>query len=194
MAVAVAPNGNVYVGNANSANVTEISPLTVTTSPTSPACAQAVTFNISGGDSERDSGGELRGRQPHGHHPLDVIGSGQSTHAYTVGTFTATVNGNPSSVTVSPNPTTTALSVTPNPSARGQSVTVCATITPAPATTSVPTGTVAFTLPKGQTQMVAVSASGQACFTTTALTSGTLTATYSGDNCFTGSTPAPPSP
>ncbi len=104
--MAVAPNGNVYVGNANSANVTEISPLTVTTSPTSPACAQPVTFNISGGDSERDSGGELRGRQPHGHRPLDVIGSGQSTHAYTVGTFTATVNGNPSSVTVSPNPTT----------------------------------------------------------------------------------------
>lgn len=49
VAVAVAPNGNVYVGNANSANVTEISPLTVTTSPTSPACAQPVTFNISGG-------------------------------------------------------------------------------------------------------------------------------------------------
>ncbi|QNT96954.1 hypothetical protein HEP81_06720 [Streptomyces griseofuscus] len=62
--------------------------------------------------------------------PLDVTGSGQRTHAYTVGTFTATVNGNPTSVIVSPNPTTTALSVTPNPSACGQSVTVCATIIP----------------------------------------------------------------
>jgi hypothetical protein len=82
--------------------------------------------------------------------------------------------------------------VTPNPSTCGQSVTVCATITPGPATTSVPTGTVTFTLPNSQTQMVPVNASGQACFTTTALTTGTLTAAYSGDSCFTGSTTSTP--
>lgn len=124
--------------------------------------------------------------------PLDATGSGQTTHTYTAGTFTATVNGNPTPVTVSPNPTTTTLSVTPNPSTCGQNVTVCATITPAPATTTVPTGTVTFTLPNGQTQMVPVNASGQACFTTTALTTGTLTAAYDGDSCFIGSTAGTP--
>lgn len=124
--------------------------------------------------------------------PLDATGSGQTTHTYTAGTFTATVNGNPTPVTVSPNPTTTTLSVTPNPSTCGQSVTVCATITPAPATTTVPTGTVTFTLPNGQTQVVPVNASGQACFTTTALTTGTLTAGYGGDSCFTGSNASTP--
>ncbi|MFJ8095551.1 hypothetical protein [Streptomyces griseofuscus] len=104
LAVAVAPNGNVYVGNANSANVTEISPLTVTTSPTSPACAQPVTFNISGGTPNGTAVVNFGDASPTVTVPLDVTGSGQRTHAYTVGTFTATVNGNPTSVIVSPTP------------------------------------------------------------------------------------------
>ncbi|MEU8913987.1 hypothetical protein [Streptomyces nigrescens] len=176
LAVAVAPNSNVYVTNANSANVTEISPLTVTTSPASPVCGQPVTFSISGGTPNGTAVVDFGDSSPTVTVALDASGSGQTTHTYTAGTFTATVNGNPTPVTVNPNPTTPTLSVTPNPSTCGQNVTVCATITPTTATTIVPTGTVTFTLPNGQTQMVPVNASGQACFTTTALTTGTLTA------------------
>lgn len=190
--VAAAANSNVYVTNANSANVTEISPLTVTTSPASPRCGQAVTFSISGGTPNGTAVVNFGDASPTVTAALDATGSGQTTHTYTAGTFTATVNGNPTPVTVSPNPTTPTLSVTPNPSSCGQSVTVCATITPAPGTTSVPMGTVTFTLPNGQSQMIPVNGVGQACFTTTALTTGTLTAAYSGDSCFTGSTASTP--
>lgn len=83
--------------------------------------------------------------------------------------------------------TSTALTSAPNPSTSGQSVTFTATVTSG---SGVPAGTVTFT--EGATTWasnVAVNGSGQASFSTTALTVGshTLTATFNGASGWLGS-------
>jgi len=83
--------------------------------------------------------------------------------------------------------TTTSLVSSVNPSTVGQSVTFTATVTPAGAGT--PTGTVTFfdgATPLGTSPLVGTTAT----FSTSALSVGThpITATYSGDTTFTGST------
>ncbi|MDF2935675.1 MAG: hypothetical protein K0Q90_1048 [Paenibacillaceae bacterium] len=119
------------------------------------------------------------------------------------------------SVTVNTPETTTTLTATPDPSFAGQSVTVTATvvaddliqiyslpnnsptdwpvnwpiITP---TVGIPTGTVTFTGPGGLNETVALNGLGQASFTTTTLETGTITATYNGDNIFVSSTGTTP--
>jgi hypothetical protein len=83
--------------------------------------------------------------------------------------------------------TTTTLTSSPNPSVGGQSVTFTATV--AASGSGVPTGTVTFT--DGSTSLGAGTLSGGiATFSTSALTAGThsITATYSGDANFAGST------
>ncbi|MDX3099057.1 Ig-like domain repeat protein, partial [Streptomyces sp. ME19-03-3] len=125
-------------------------------------------------------------------------GSGQACFTSTTltsGTITATYNGDTCAagsagtvtVTVNPATTTTSVTATPNPSVCGQSVTVCATVAINAPGTGTPTGTVTFTGPGGLNQTVALNGSGQACFTSTTLTSGTITATYNGDTCRAGS-------
>ena len=83
--------------------------------------------------------------------------------------------------------TSTALTSAPNPSTSGQSVTFTATVTSG---SGVPAGTVTFT--EGATTWasnVAVNGSGQAAFSTTALSVGshTLTATFTGASGWLGS-------
>ncbi|HYR27812.1 MAG TPA: M14 family zinc carboxypeptidase, partial [Thermoanaerobaculia bacterium] len=83
--------------------------------------------------------------------------------------------------------TSTALASAPNPSAFGQSVTFTATVTSG---SGVPAGSVTFT--EGATTWasnVAVNGSGQAAFSTTALSVGshTLTATFTGASGWLGS-------
>jgi carboxypeptidase T len=83
--------------------------------------------------------------------------------------------------------TSTALASAPNPSTFGQSVTFTATVTSG---SGVPAGTVTFT--EGATvwaSNVAVNGSGQAAFSTTALSVGshTLTATFTGASGWLGS-------
>ncbi|WP_442815696.1 beta strand repeat-containing protein [Streptomyces sp. NBC_01795] len=129
--------------------------------------------------------------------PLNASGQACLTStALASGTVTATYNGEgpcfagssgTASVTVNPASTTTAVSVTPNPSVCGQSVTVCAQVTTSAPGSGTPTGTVTFTGPGGLNQTVPLNASGQACFSSTALASGTITATYNGASCFAGS-------
>ncbi|OEV10929.1 hypothetical protein AN219_29875, partial [Streptomyces nanshensis] len=54
-----------------------------------------------------------------------------------------------------------------------------------------PTGTVTFTGPGGVNVTVVVDATGKACFSSTSLTSGTITAHYNGEGpCFAPSTGA----
>ncbi|MEU7544371.1 Ig-like domain repeat protein [Streptomyces sparsogenes] len=90
--------------------------------------------------------------------------------------------------TVSRASTTTAVTATPNPSTVGQTVTLSATVTPVPPGTGVPTGRVVFTTPGGL-EVTAPVQNGQAVVTVGSLPLGTttVTATYSGDSCFEGS-------
>jgi predicted secreted protein len=129
-------------------------------------------------------------------------GSGQATFttsALSLGThsITATYNGDannaastsaPLNQVVGQAPTTTALQSSVNPSTAGQSVTFTATVTG----TSV-TGTVTFKDGATTLATVALNGSGQATFTTSALSVGThsITASYSGDVDDAPSTSAP---
>jgi hypothetical protein len=85
--------------------------------------------------------------------------------------------------------TQTTLSSSVNPSVYGQSVTFTATVSGLPPATSIPTGNVTFS--DGGTVLgnVSLNSSGQATDTTSALSPGnhTITAVYSGDTNFTGS-------
>jgi fibronectin-binding autotransporter adhesin len=86
--------------------------------------------------------------------------------------------------------TTTTLASSLNPSASGQSVTFTATVTPG--TAGTPTGTVQFFDGSTLLATVAINSSGVATFTTSTLSVGrhNMTATYSGDGSFSGSTSA----
>ncbi|WP_055553018.1 Ig-like domain-containing protein [Streptomyces sp. NBRC 110028] len=163
------------------ANVTVAPPSTCTPTGT-------VTFVIAGGPT-------LTGT---------LNASGQvcvTTSAIPVGTHavTATYSGNTGvaasssasvPITVNQASTTTTLTSAPNPSTPGQNVTFTATVTAVPPATGTPTGTVTFAISGGPTLTGTLNASGQATVSTSALTAGphTVTATYGGDGCFTGST------
>jgi hypothetical protein len=95
------------------------------------------------------------------------------------------------SQTVQQDSTTTSLSSSASAAQIGQSLTFTATVTPA--SSGMPTGTVTFengTTVLGVAIVAATSSGAQASFTTSALAIGSysVTAVYSGDNSFTGST------
>ncbi|MFJ5225822.1 Ig-like domain repeat protein, partial [Streptomyces sp. NPDC088400] len=178
---------------------------TVTATPNPSVCGQAVTLCATVTANPPSSGtptGTVTFTGPGGFSQTATLNaSGQAcvttTQLHSSGTVTATYNGESTcflgssgtvTVTVNEASTTTTVTATPNPSVCGQSVTVCATVVAIPPGSGTPTGTVTFTGPGGLNQTVALNASGQACFTTTALVSGTVTATYNGeDTCFLGS-------
>ncbi|MFE1326227.1 Ig-like domain repeat protein, partial [Streptomyces sp. NPDC058741] len=118
----------------------------------------------------------------------------------TTGTVTVTYNGDtcftPStgtaSLTVNRAASSATVSVNPNPSVCGQSVTVCATVMAVAPGNGTPTGTVTFTGPGGLALTAPLGAQGTACVTAGSLTTGTVTATYNGDTCFTPSTGTAP--
>ncbi|MFT9849461.1 BMQ_0737 family morphogenetic spore coat protein [Aneurinibacillus sp. REN35] len=89
--------------------------------------------------------------------------------------------------------TTTTLTSSPNPSAYGQPVTFTATVVSVPPGLGTPTGTVTFT--EGATVLgtASLDGDGTAALTTNGLSAGThqITAIYSGDANFQGSTSAP---
>jgi YVTN family beta-propeller protein len=87
--------------------------------------------------------------------------------------------------------TTTGLASTPNPSNLGESVMFTATVTVTPPGSGTPTGTVTFFAGNTTLGQVALPASGEAVYTTSALTAAgsyNITASYSGDANFRGST------
>ncbi|MFE9063269.1 beta strand repeat-containing protein [Streptomyces violaceusniger] len=193
-------SGSVTIGQAASTT-------TLTITPASPVCGQAVTlcaqvttnapgtcvptgtvtFVIAGGPTLT---GTLNASGQ-----ACVTTSAIPTGAHAV---TATYGGNTGvagssasgSVTVGQATTTTTLTSSPNPSAPGQNVTFTATVTPVPPATGTPTGTVTFVISGGPTLTGTLNASGMATASTNALTTGahTVTATYGGDTCFGGST------
>ena len=85
-------------------------------------------------------------------------------------------------------PTTTSINSSPDPSDPGQSVTFSASV--APSTAGTPTGDVTFSDNGTQSASVQLDASGSASFTTSSLTAGThsITWSYSGDSDFAPST------
>ncbi|NEW72839.1 beta strand repeat-containing protein [Streptomyces rhizosphaericus] len=180
---------------------------TLTISPASPVCGEAVTlcaqvtttppgtcaptgtvtFTIAGGPT-------LTGT-------LDATGQAcVTTSAIPVGTHavTATYAGNgdvaastgTGSVTVGQGASTTTVSVSPASPVCGEAITICAQVTVSPPSTCTPTGTVTFVITGGPTLTGTLNASGQACVTTSALTAGsyTVTATYGGSTNIAGST------
>ncbi|MFF3429771.1 Ig-like domain repeat protein, partial [Streptomyces sp. NPDC002602] len=133
--------------------------------------------------------------------PLDAGGTAcLTTSSLETGTVTADYNGDgcflsstgTAPVTVNQAASTTAVSVNPNPSVCGQTVTVCATVTAVAPGSGTPTGTVTFTGPGGLNVTLPLDAGGTACLTTSSLTSGTVTAVYNGNSCFTSSTGTTP--
>jgi len=89
--------------------------------------------------------------------------------------------------------TQTVLSSSANPSVAGQTVTFTAIVSSASSTAGVPQGTVQFSVNGAATGApVALSASGQALYSTVSLADGqsSITAVYSGNSSFDGSTSA----
>ncbi|MFF2189451.1 Ig-like domain repeat protein, partial [Streptomyces sp. NPDC058155] len=175
---------------------------TVTATPNPSVCGQSVTLCATVTADAPGSGtptGFVTFTAPGGLNvtvPLNA--SGQACFSSTsliTGTVTAVYNGSscflPStgaaSLAVNPAASTTTVTATPATSVCGQSVTLCATVSITPPGSGTPTGTVTFTGPGGLNQTVPLNASGQACITTTSLSSGTVTATYNGTNCAGGS-------
>jgi hypothetical protein len=118
-----------------------------------------------------------------GAHSLTAVYSGNTGFATsTSSVFTETITA------VTSASTTTTLGAAPNPAGAGQSVTLTATVSPAPAGSSL--GTVSFF--DGETLLGSgsVNSSGVATFSTTTLPGGSdiLTAVYSGNIGFAGST------
>ena len=116
----------------------------------------------------------------------------QTTGPHTVfaifgGTSTTSASNSPVTVAVTAAATSTAVTATPNPSAAGEAVTVVAIVSANPPTIGIPSGTVTFAGPGGLTQTIPLDGSGQAAFSSTSLTTGTITATYNGGATFGGS-------
>ncbi|MFI5977775.1 Ig-like domain repeat protein [Streptomyces sp. NPDC051452] len=182
------------------------SALALSVSPTPSVCGQAVTVCATVTAVAPGTGtptGTVTFTGPGGFSVTAALNaSGKAcvtTSALTSGTLTAVYNGdscfgpsqNTTGVTVNPASPHVQVTVSPAPSVCGQPVTVCATVTAAPPSTSTPTGTVTFTGPGGLNQTATLNTAGQACVTTT-LQSGTVTATYNGDGCFTTGSAAVP--
>jgi hypothetical protein len=118
---------------------------------------------------------------PSGDDPLTAVYSGDST-------FTGNTSA-PVTETVQQFATTTWLAADHAPSVPGQAVTFTAIVSGGPAD-GIPTGSITFSDGSTALGTVALDGSGQATFTTSALLLGDhpITAVYSGDTAFTGST------
>jgi hypothetical protein len=190
-----------FTGSTSSTLTQTVSQATTTTALTSSlnpsTFGQPVTFTATVSSSSGPTGTVqfFDGATSLGTAPLSGGVASLTTSALTAGThsITATYGGNTNfagstssavTQTVNPASTATALTSSLDPSVFGQPVTFTATVTP-----SGPTGSVQFS--DGVNSLATVTVSGgTASFTTSTLAVGThfITATYSGDANFTGST------
>lgn len=122
-----------------------------------------------------------------GSHSITALYSGDTTYASsTSAVLTQVVNP------VAMINTTTSVSSSANPSTSGQAVTFTATVTAPAGSTPSPTGSVTFLDGTTTLGATALTPSGSAGFSTSALSAGThqITAQYSGDTTYAGSTSA----
>ncbi|KOG37410.1 hypothetical protein ADK74_36615, partial [Streptomyces decoyicus] len=168
--------------------------VTATVSPVAPGAGTptgSVAFTIDGGqpiDVPLGGSGQatlVTSALAPGSHDITALYSGDTDFVGSSGSDTQTVHQAA---------TTTMVVSSPDPSAFGQPVTFTASVVPVLPGAGAPTGTVTFTLtgPGGGTLTATVDTGGTAEVTTSALKAGshTVTATYSGDAAFTGSTGA----
>ncbi|WP_284504887.1 Ig-like domain-containing protein [Streptomyces cellostaticus] len=194
--------GTADVGVSQAASTT-----TVTVDPNPSVCGQSVTVcatvtAVAPGSGTPSGSVTFTGLGgPDETVPLDADGTACVTTAtLQTGTVTAVYNGDDcfttstgtTPVTVNQAASTTTVTVDPNPSVCGQPVTVCATVTAVAPGTGTPSGSVTFTAPGGPDETVPLDADGTACVTTATLQTGTVTAVYNGDDCFTTSTGTTP--
>ncbi|MFR9791020.1 Ig-like domain repeat protein [Streptomyces sp. MB22_4] len=198
--VAVAPAGSlVYVANNGDGTVSVIDTATETvtntvavgTAPVGVAVAPdgAHVYVTDNGDntvSVIDTAGQtVIGSIAVGTGPFGIAITPDGTEAYVANNGDATV----SITATAPFPTATALTSAPDPSVFGEAKTLTATVTPVAPVTGTPTGTVDFF--DGVTLIgTATLSGGTATLTTSTLAVGShsLTAVYSGDADFAGST------
>lgn len=117
-----------------------------------------------------------------GTHSMSAVYSGDGNNQASTGTFSQTVNPAASSTTVASSP---------NPSTYGQVVTLTAAVTAVPPASGTPTGTVTFN--QNSTALGSTTLSngtGSISVTNLAVGTDSLTAVYSGDTNFLGSTSA----
>ena len=121
---------------------------------------------------------------PAGSYPITAAGAVDSDYA---------IGYIPGSLTVGRASTTVSLTSGPNPSSAGQLVTFVASVAVVAPGAGSPGGAVAFSDGSVAIGSAQVDGNGTASFSTTALTAGThhVTATYSGDTNFVGSTSSP---
>jgi hypothetical protein len=129
-----------------------------------------------------------------GNHTITATYGGDNN--FTGSTSSSFTSGNPPLILdITQAPTAMSVTSAPNPSVFGGSVTFTATVS-AVGTGATPTGSVEFFVDNGATPIgtsAMASVCGCAQFTTSSLAAGnhTITATYGGDNNFTGSTSLP---
>ncbi|MBQ0984984.1 Ig-like domain repeat protein [Streptomyces sp. F63] len=163
---------------------------TVVTGTGAPVTTGSVTFILSDDGPVQTVALDASGQASAVFSGLDA-GGRQAAAFYTPADTSTTASNSPlTPVTVQQVTTTTTVVAVPASSTQGQPVQLTATVAPATSGSAVISGTVTFTGPGGFSQTVPVNAAGVATVTTSALPVGanTVTATYSGDGCFTGST------
>jgi hypothetical protein len=203
---------NTYIGSTSSPVTLTINPAATTTALTSSqnpsVFGQAVTFTATvtptppGGGTPTgtvtfDIDGNPLAPVPLTGNQASITLSNLSVGNHTVTATYTNTDGNyvgsssltPLTQVVNKANTGTTLTSSQNPSTTGQPVTFTATVTPTPPGAGAPTGTVTFTVDGNPGSPVALGGN-QASFTTSSLTAGThtVTATYSGDGNFNGST------
>ena len=166
---------------------------TATVSPNPPGTGTptgTVTFSDGGspiGTATLDASGTATittSSLPAGAHTITASYGGDSNFSGSTGSLTQTVN---QPVTA----TSTAVTSSANPSVVGQPVTFTATVSSnPPGSWLTPTGTVTFSDGGSPIGTATLNGSGKATITTSSLAAGahTITASYGGDNNFSGST------
>jgi hypothetical protein len=193
------------------AQIGSLKPTAAITGPTTGVRGQSLTFTVSATDplASLDAAGFTYsidwddGSQPDTILPTPNNGSGvEVSHAFGTGTYTLQVtatdqSGNTATattdVTIGSADTATSVSASADPSPGGQNIDFVATVTVTTPGAGTPTGTVSFydgddLLGTGTLQVV--DGADQATYSTAALGVGdhTITASYVGDDNFTGST------
>lgn len=164
--------------------------LTATVSPTSGSGTPTGTVTFSEGSTTLGSESLTNGQAAFttstfsvGSHSIAAAYSGDSTFQSSIGNLTETVNQAS---------TTTILSSSANPSILNGTVTLTATVSVVAPGAGTPTGSIAFKDSSTVLTTVPINSAGQATFFTFSLAAGShsVTAAYSGDSNFNGSTSA----